>query len=108
MKNLLVATKNQGKLKEISYFLSDLPVKILSLSDIGIDYEFEEKGKTYKENSQSKAIFYAKKSGIAAIADDGGIEITALRGAPGIKSRRWVGEDSTDEKILDHMRKIAV
>ncbi|OGH39204.1 MAG: hypothetical protein A3B44_02740 [Candidatus Levybacteria bacterium RIFCSPLOWO2_01_FULL_38_21] len=108
MKKLLVATKNQGKLKEISYFLSDLPVKILSLSDIGIDYEFEEKGKTYKENSQSKAIFYAKKSGIAAIADDGGIEITALRGAPGIKSRRWVGEDSTDEKILDHMRKIAV
>ena len=89
MKKLLIATKNKGKLKEISQFLSDLPIKTLSLSDIGIYDNFEEKGKTYKENSQQKAIFYAKKSGLPAIADDGGIEIDALNGAPGVKSRRW-------------------
>ena len=108
MKTLLIATKNQGKLKEISQFLSDLQVKVLlSLSDIGIEDEFEEKGKTYKENSQNKAIFYAAKSGLPAIADDGGIEIDALGGAPGIKSRRWLGWQASDEELVEHMKKIA-
>ena len=107
MNRLLIATRNQGKLKEISQFLSDLPIKTLSLSDIGIRDEFEEKGQTYQENSQKKAIFYAKKSGLPTIADDGGIEIDALGGAPGIKSRRWIGEKSSDEKIINHMKKIA-
>ncbi|MBI2031377.1 MAG: non-canonical purine NTP pyrophosphatase [Candidatus Levybacteria bacterium] len=108
MNKLLIATRNQGKLKEISQFLSDLPIKTLSLSDMGIEDEFEEKGKTYKENSRNKAIFYAKKSAIAAIADDGGIEITALGGGPGVKSRRWIGKNSTDEKIIDHMKKLSL
>ena len=108
MKTLLIATKNQGKLKEISQFLSDLQVKVLlSLSDIGIEDEFEEKGKTYKENSQNKAIFYAAKSGLSTIADDGGIEIDALGGAPGIKSRRWLGWQASDEELVEHMKKIA-
>ena len=107
MNKLLIATRNQGKLKEISQFLSDLPIKILSLSDIGITDEFEEKGKTYQENSQNKAIFYAKLSGLPTISDDGGIEIDALGGAPGIKSRRWVGKDSTDEKIIEKMKKVS-
>lgn len=107
-KKLVIATKNQGKLKEISNFLSDLCVKTVSLKDVGIEDDFKESGKTYKENSQNKAIFYAKKSGLPAVADDGGIEIDALGGAPGIKSKRWIGENSTDEKIIDHMKKIAL
>jgi len=107
MNKLLIATRNQGKLKEISEFLSDLPIKTLSLKDIGIEDEFEEKGKTYKGNSQNKAIFYAKKSGLPTIADDGGIEIDALRGVPGVKSKRWIGEDSSDEEIINHMKKIS-
>src|SRR3989344_6979104 len=107
MKKLLIATKNQGKLKEISDFLSDLPLQTVSLSDIGIEDDFEESGKTYKENSQNKAIFYAKKSGLPALSDDGGIEIDAFGGAPGIKSKRWVGKDSTDEKIIEHMKKVS-
>ncbi len=107
MKKLLIATKNQGKLKEISKFLSDIPLTLVSLNDLGISEDFEEKGKTYKENSQNKAIFYAKKSGLPTIADDGGIEIDALGGAPGIHSKRWVGKDSTDEKIIEHMKKVA-
>ena len=107
MKKLLVATKNQGKLREISNFVSDLELKIVSLRDIGIDDDFEETGKTYKENSQNKAIFYAKKSGLPAIADDGGIEIDALNGAPGIKSRRWLGHEASDEELVEHMRRIA-
>jgi len=107
MKKLLIATKNQGKLKEISDFLSDLPLQTVSLSDVGIGDEFEEKGTTYKENSQNKAIFYARKSGFPTIADDGGIEINALNGAPGIKSRRWLGHEASDEELVEHMKKIA-
>lgn len=107
MKKLLIATKNKGKLKEISNFLSNPSVKTVSLKDVGIEDDFEETGKTYKENSQNKAIFYANKSGLPTIADDGGIEIDALGGAPGIKSRRWVGEDPTDKKIIIHMKKVS-
>ena len=107
MKKILVATTNKGKLKEISDFLSDLPLEIISLSDIGIKDDIEETRKNYKENSRLKALFYSKKSGLPTIADDGGIEIAAYGGAPGIKSRRWVGKDSTDEKIIEHMKKIA-
>ncbi|MBI2613991.1 MAG: hypothetical protein HYW62_04445 [Candidatus Levybacteria bacterium] len=107
MKKLLIATTNAGKLKEISNFLSDLPLKIVSLSDINISYDIEETGHTYKENSQMKALFYSKKSNLPSISDDGGLEIIAFGGAPGIKSKRWVGKDSTDEKIIEYMKKIA-
>ncbi|MDO8583376.1 MAG: non-canonical purine NTP pyrophosphatase [bacterium] len=107
MQKLLIATTNQGKLKEISYFLSDLPLEIVSLSDIGIDIDVKETGKTYKENSQLKALFYAKKSNLPAISDDGGLEIVALGGAPGLHSKRWVGKDSTEEDIVNHMIKIS-
>lgn len=107
MKKLLIATRNEGKLKEISSFLSDLPIEISSLKDVGITDDFEEKGKSYKDNSQQKALFFAKISNLPTIADDGGIEIDALNGAPGIKSRRWLGEKTTDQKILEHMAKVA-
>ena len=104
---LLIATTNKGKLKEITDFLSDLPLEIVSLSDLNIQDDVEEVGKTYKENSQTKALFYAKKSNLPAIADDGGIEILALDGAPGIKSKRWLGKDSSEEDIIKHMTKVA-
>jgi len=107
MKKLLIATTNAGKLKEISNFLKDLSLKIISLSDIDINVSAEETGKTYKENSQAKALFYARKSGLPTIADDGGIEISALNNEPGIKSNRWLGKDSTDENIVKYMTKLA-
>ena len=107
MQKLLIATTNKGKLKELSEFLSDLPAQLLSLKDVGITDDVEEAGKTYEENSQLKALFYAKKSGLPAIADDGGLEISAFDGAPGLKSRRWLGEDSTEEDIISHMIKVA-
>ena len=93
--------------KEISDFLSDLPLKIISPADIGIKNDVEETGNSYQENSQIKALFYAKKSEMPAIADDGGVEIEAFDGAPGIKSKRWLGKDSTEEDIVNHMKKIA-
>lgn len=107
MKKLLIATTNKGKLGEFKEFLKDLPIELVSLTDIGIDVDFEEKGASYEENSAGKARFYAKLSGLPALSDDGGIEIDALGGEPGIHSKRWVGEDSTDEKIIEKMTQIA-
>lgn len=107
MKKLLIATKNVGKFKEITNFLSDLNIKTVSLGDIGIKKDICETGKNYRENSQAKALFYAKESNLFTIADDGGIEIDAFDGAPGIKSKRWLGKDSTEKDIVNHMVKIA-
>lgn len=107
MKKLLIATHNPGKLHELSILLSDLPVKLVSLTDVGIHEDIEEDGKTYEENSQKKALFYAKKSGLPAISDDGGIEISALNNEPGIHSKRWLGEGTTEDDLIAHMQKVA-
>lgn len=107
MKKLLIATTNKGKIKELTEFLSDLPVQLLSLKDAGITEDVEEKGQTYEENSQAKALFYSKKSGLPAVADDGGLEISALGGAPGAHSRRWLGYSATDEELISHLTKVA-
>lgn len=107
MQKLLIATTNPGKLQEYKDFLSDLPLQLVSLSEVGIIDNIEESGGTYKENAELKAMFYAKKSGLPALSDDGGLEIAALHGQPGIKSKRWLGEDATEEDLIAHMRKVA-
>lgn len=107
MKKLLIATTNKGKIKELTEFLSDLPLQLLTLKDVDISEDVEEKGKTYEENSRAKALFYSKKSGLPAIADDGGLEISALGGAPGVHSRRWLGYNATDEELIGHLSKVA-
>lgn len=104
---ILIATKNPGKLAELRSFLSDLPVVIVSLTDVGISEDVEEDGKTYRENSVKKAVFYAKKSGLPTIADDGGLEIDALNGAPGVRSRRWLGYEASDEVLIEHLTKVS-
>ncbi len=107
VKKLLIATTNKGKLHELSAFLSDLPVQLVTLADCGVTDDVVEDGKTYQENSQKKAVYYSQKSGLAAIADDGGLEITALHGEPGIRSRRWLGFEASDEALIEHMKNIA-
>ncbi len=97
MKTLLVATTNPGKLSELQEFLSDLPIRLVSLKDVGITSHVEETGKTFKENALLKALHYAKDSGLPTLADDGGLEIDALDGEPGIHSHRWVHQDREDE-----------
>lgn len=101
---LLIATTNPGKLKEIKRFLADLPVELVGLKDIGITDAPEETGKTFEENAILKARYYAKESGLPTLADDGGFEIDALGGEPGIKSHRWVYGDSenTDEELITY------
>jgi len=106
-KKLLIATHNPAKLYELSSFLVNLPVELVTLSQLGINKDIEEDGSTYEENSQKKAIFYAKKSGLYAISDDGGIEISALNNEPGVHSKRWLGGDAKEEDLVKHMLKIA-
>lgn len=99
---LLIATTNPGKLAEIRLFLSDLPVELVSLKDVGIADNVEETGRTFEENAILKAKYYSKKSGLPTIADDGGFEIDALGGDPGVKSHRWIHGDreDTDEELI--------
>lgn len=103
---LLLATANPGKVKDFKLFLSDLPIEIITPSEIGITESPKETGKTFEENVRLKAVWYMKKSGLPALADDGGLEIDALGGMPGVYSRRWpflkTGEDreATDEEMV--------
>lgn len=104
MQKLLIATTNPGKLAEIKRFISDLPIELVGLKDVGITDAPEETGISFEENAVLKAKFYAKKSGLPTLADDGGFEIDALNGEPGVKSHRWVHGDreSPDEELIQY------
>ena len=104
MKKLLIATTNPGKLTEIKRFLGDLPIELVGLKDIGIADTVEETGKTFEENAILKANYYYKKSGLPTLADDGGFEIDALGGEPGVRSHRWIDgtKESTDEELIEY------
>jgi len=95
---LVIATRNQGKLIEISDLLKDYPVDIKSLDDFGPIPEVEEDGDTFDENAYKKASFTARILGFPALADDSGLIVPALDGAPGVHSARWAGEKATDEE----------
>jgi XTP/dITP diphosphohydrolase len=88
---LLVATNNPGKLEEYQHLLRDLPLEIISLRQEAIDYEPEETGVTFEENAVLKANAFAERSGLLTLADDSGLEIDKLGGAPGVHSARYGG-----------------
>ena len=93
---LVLASKNQGKLKELRTILGEMDVQVVLESEIGIDLEVEETGKTFEENSFLKANAVMEASGMAAIADDSGLAVDALNGAPGVYSARY-GNLNSDE-----------
>jgi len=105
MKKLLIATTNPGKLAEFQEFLSDVPLELVTLRDIGITVNVEETGKTFEENARIKATGYAAISGLPTLADDGGFEIDALGGEPGVHSHRWIHRDreDEDEELIQHV-----
>lgn len=97
---ILVGTKNAGKVKELKNLLADVPVELKSLDEFENIIEPEETGETFYDNSALKAVYYAEKTGLAALADDSGLEVAALDGAPGVDSARYAGKDSSNaEKI---------
>jgi XTP/dITP diphosphohydrolase len=95
---LVVATRNRGKSDEIRSFLEDFPVEVKDLNDFGPLPEVKEDGLTFEENAYKKASFTAKVLGIPALADDSGLEVDALSGAPGVHSARYAGPRATDEE----------
>lgn len=100
---ILIATGNPAKFSDLQSALSDLPFEFVSLEDLGFREEFLETGKTFAENAEQKALFYTKKTGLPVLADDGGIEIKALGGVPGVKTRRWLdGKYASDKELIDY------
>ena len=89
--NWLLATHNKGKIKELRVILEDRAVDIVGLEDLGIDAESPESGETFLENAMQKAQFYRARAGMPVLADDSGLEVDALNGAPGIHSARFGG-----------------
>ena len=88
---LLIATTNQGKLHEVRLVLKDLPLDLVTLSSFPAVEPPEETGTTFEENARLKARYYADATGLATVAEDSGLEIAALDGAPGIQSARFGG-----------------
>jgi XTP/dITP diphosphohydrolase len=89
---LLIATSNQGKLREILEILKDLPIAFSSLGDHARIEPVAETGQTFSENAALKATGYAQVTRVLTLADDSGLEVEALNGAPGIRSARYLGE----------------
>ena len=89
MHKLLIATNNKGKVKELQDLLKETGVELVTPAGINIDLEVEEDGKTYKENAAKKAIAFARASKLISLADDSGLEVDALNGAPGLYSARY-------------------
>ncbi|MCC6972572.1 MAG: RdgB/HAM1 family non-canonical purine NTP pyrophosphatase [Anaerolineae bacterium] len=89
-KTLLVATTNPGKLKEYQEMFADLGVTWKSLADVGLDgHEVAETGETFRDNALLKAVAYAHQSGLPTLADDSGLVVDAIHGAPGVYSARY-------------------
>jgi XTP/dITP diphosphohydrolase len=102
---LLLASANQGKLRELRAILDGLPVELVGLADAGrgAPPEVAETGASFLENALLKARAYAAWSGLAAVADDSGLEVDALDGAPGVRSARYAGEGAADQANLDKL-----
>ncbi|MGV1100838.1 XTP/dITP diphosphatase [Thiovibrio sp. JS02] len=102
---LVLATKNKGKLKEFQELVKDFPVEIRSLADFGPIPEAVEDGQTFDDNAYKKAHFTAKVLGLPAIADDSGLVVEALAGAPGVYSARYAGEKASDAENIAKLLK---
>ena len=114
VKKLLIATRNSGKIREFSRMLSklstDLVFDVVGLDDLRIDIEVEETGSTFEENAVLKARQYADASGEVTLADDSGLVVDALNGAPGVLSARYGGDGLDDEErvnlLLENMHEV--
>jgi XTP/dITP diphosphohydrolase len=97
---LVIATRNKGKIKEIEDLLSNFPIEIKTLDQFGPIPKVMENGTTFEENAYKKASFTARVLGFPALADDSGLMVDALDGAPGVHSARYAGKNATDEQRL--------
>lgn len=108
---IVIATKNQGKVREMINAFQGLPVELVSLADLAERFqEPVEDGDTFAANSLLKAGYYQKQTGMACLADDSGLEVEALGGAPGVYSARFAGENASDAdnnaKLQQELKKL--
>jgi XTP/dITP diphosphohydrolase len=103
--DLLIATTNPGKFAEVKAFLSKLSLRIISLGELRDPPVIVEDGATFEDNALKKARALADFSGMLTLADDSGLEVDALGGAPGIYSARYSGEEGNDEKNNEKLLK---
>jgi XTP/dITP diphosphohydrolase len=101
--SLLLATQNRGKLLEFKDMLSMVPVHLWSLQDFPNLVEVEEVGRSFKENAILKAKGYAAQTGLVTLADDSGLEVNALGGAPGVLSARYAGDLASDAERINKL-----
>jgi XTP/dITP diphosphohydrolase len=105
---LLIATHSAHKLAELRELLDLERADLVSLDDLGINDDPDETGETFATNARIKARFGARRSGLPTLADDSGIEVDALNGGPGVRTRRYAGPNATDDdnnaKLLDALR----
>jgi len=108
MTQIVLATTNKGKIAEIKSIFSDAPIEWKTLADFPHIPSVEEDGQTFDENAYKKASFTARVLGLPALADDSGLIVEALDGAPGVHSARYAGENATSEQLcatlLEHMK----
>ncbi len=103
MPKLLLATTNQGKAREYRHLLEGLPFQLVTPAEAGIDMNVDERYGTFEENARLKATSYASLSRLIALADDSGLEVDALGGAPGIRSARFAGDEADDKDRVQHL-----
>ena len=106
---LVLASKNRHKLAEMQTIRGELGLEVVLESEVGVDVDVEETGTTFEENALLKAKAVMEASGMAAIADDSGLEVDALHGAPGVYSARYGGKDSDAARtalLLENMRDV--
>ena len=108
---LLLGTTNPAKLSDYKKYLVHANLELITLQDLGILDEPLEIGETYKDNALQKARFYAERTEHPTLADDGGLEVDALDGRPGVESNRWLGPNATNEqkvkKLLELLEGVA-
>lgn len=101
---LLFATTNAGKVRELKALVEDLPIEVLSLADLPPQPEVEEDGRTFAENAEKKAREHFTRLGLATLADDSGLCVDALNGAPGIHSARFAGVEGPERDAANIAR----
>lgn len=110
MKQVIIATKNEGKVNEFRNFFSPYGISVLSLRDVDASIEIEETGTTFEENALIKARFLAQRLKQDVLADDSGLEVMALNNEPGVYSARYSGEEKNDQannqKLLANLKGI--
>jgi XTP/dITP diphosphohydrolase len=103
---LLIATGSRHKLAELSALLALPATDFVALADAGLPDDAPEEGATFEENATGKALYYAARAGLPTLADDSGLEVDALDGAPGVRTRRFAGDDPTDEQNNAHLLRL--